>query len=41
MEKNIDISSRLFITNSVIIIVNREDFVFAKLYLFSFISKMS
>ena len=41
MEKTIDINSRLFIINSLIIIVNQDDFVCAKLYLFSIITKMS
>ena len=41
MEKTIDINSRLFIISSIIIIVNQEDLVFAKLYLFSIITKMS
>ena len=40
MEKTIDINSRLFIISSIII-VNQEDLVFAKLYLFSIITKMS
>ena len=39
MEKTIDINSRLFIINSLIIIVNQDDFVCAKLYLFSIITK--
>ena len=41
MEKTIDINSRLFIINSIIIVVNQVDLVFAKLYLFSIITKMS
>ena len=41
MEKTIDINSRFFIINSLIIIVNQDDFVCAKLYLFSIITKMS
>ena len=41
MEKTIDINSRLFIISSIIIIVNQEYIVFAKLYLFSIITKMS
>ena len=41
MEKTIDINSRLFIISSIIIIVDQEDLVFAKLYLFSIITKMS
>ena len=40
MEKTIDINSRLFIISSIII-VNQEDLVFAKLYLFSIITKRS
>ena len=40
MGKTIDINSRLFIISSIII-VNQEDLVFAKLYLFSIITKMS
>ena len=41
MEKTIDINSRLFIIYSIRIIVNQEYLIFAKLYLFSIITKKS